>query len=549
MKSVKDLQAIYSKLEEYRNLFIPKYEEISKYTHPISGKFPSDDPEHINNIDYTKYIDTTTSRAINILAAGLQSGMTSPSRSWFNLGYGIGKTKTYEVSLWLDVVKNLFENVLRASNIYKCLHQIYVESSVYGTGCLLVERDFKNVIIGTTFTVGEYVLGITKGPGIDTFGRDFTKTVGELVSEFGIENVKPETKEEYNLGHLDKKIHVIHMIFPNTDRDPYKLDNTNMPFASVYWEHGAETPLRSSGYKQFPVLTPRWSIKTVNDIYGIGIGEDILGDAKMLQRLWRDKLLGIKRAVDPPMQQSSAMQGKPNLNPHAINRYSGTGSPALSPVYNGNINLQPTEEAIRSTQIRIQQQFYTDVFSMLQNITQEKTAREVEELHSEKLLILGPIYEIFKDELLDKLINLIFQYSLDAGIIPDPPAEMQGGDIDIEYISMVAQAQKMSGLTALKEYVSFVMGLAQVVPSIVDNMDFDTLARIVADMLGVPTKVLASSATVQALRQQRAQAQQQQAQQQQTAEQIKIAKDASKIEMDNNTGLDKILSAAQGSPV
>lgn len=45
---------------------------------------------------------------------------------------------------------------------------------------------------------------------------------------------------------------------------------------------------------------------------------------------------------------------------------------------------------------------------MLQTITQEKTAREVEELHSEKLMMLGPIFEMFKMEVLDILIDIVF---------------------------------------------------------------------------------------------------------------------------------------------
>ena len=57
------------------------------------------------------------------------------------------------------------------------------------------------------------------------------------------------------------------------------------------------------------------------------------------------------------------------------------------------------------------------------------------------------------------------------------------------------------------------MQLVQVYPDIIDNMDSDEASRVVGEALGVPAKVMRSSADVSTLRDQRAKAQQQQQQQ------------------------------------
>ena len=203
--------------------------------------------------------------------------------------------------------------------------------------------------------------------------------------------------------------------------------------------------------------------------------------------------------------------------------------------------MQSLEYAIQQVEMRINKAFYVDIFSMLQNLTQEKTAREVEELHSEKLMMLGPIFEMFKMEVLDILITLVFNYALDAGIVPPAPEEIQGQDLNIEYVSMVAQAQKMSGVTATNQYMGVMFNLAEADPSVLDNINFDAVTRKVAKMIGVEPVMLNDEEVVQQIREQRAQQQAAMAQQQQQQLELQNAKTASDIKLDENSALDLVM--------
>lgn len=263
----------------------------------------------------------------------------------------------------------------------------------------------------------------------------------------------------------------------------------------------------------------------------------------MLQKMNQEKLIGLAKITRPPLQVSSNVPGVVNLNPDGITRFNGSTDQSIMPVYKVQMDMQSLEYAIAQCEQRINKSFYVDIFSMLQTITQEKTAREVEELHSEKLMMLGPIFEMFKMEVLDNLINIIFQYALDAGIVPEAPADIQGQELSVEYVSMVAQAQKMSGVSATNQYLGVLFNLAQADQSVLDNINFDVVARKTAKMIGVEPDMLNDEKVVSAIREQRAQQQAALAQQQQAVNELQMAKEASDIELNKNSALDKAIQA------
>ena len=543
---LKKLKSRYDKLKSYRDLYLSLWQDISENLNPTSGFFDKDKGDQNKTINYKKFLDSVPRQAISVLASGMQSGITSPSRSWFNLGLSVGmRNLPNDIEVWLSNIKHLLEDIIASSNLYQSLHQIYEETATYGTGCMIIDRDFENVVTSTTFTAGEYVLGKTASNKIDTFGREFTKTVGELVEEFGIDKVSDTVRKQHERGEVDNNVNVYHLILPNTERNPQKVDNQNMPFVSIYWEENGKEPLRVGGYKFFPVICPRWRVKCSSDIYGMGIGQEVLGDVKMLQKMNEEKLIGLSKITRPPLQVSSNVPGVVNMNPDGITRYNGSSDQAILPVYRVQIDMQSLEYAIAQSEQRIKNAFFVDVFSMLQTITQEKTAREVEELHSEKLMMLGPIFEMFKMEVLDILIDIVFQYALDAGIVPPAPEMIQGQDISVEYVSMVAQAQKMSGVTSTNQYLGVLFNLAQADQTVLDNINFDIMARKTAKMIGVEPDMLNDEDVVASIRQQRAEQQAALAQQQEAVNSLAMAKEASDIELNKNSALDKAL-ASQG---
>ncbi len=160
----------------------------------------------------------------------------------------------------------------------------------------------------------------------------------------------------------------------------------------------------------------------------------------------------------------------------------------------------------------MQRAFYEDLFLMLaQTDRRQITAREVAEKHEEKLLMLGPVLERLHTELLDPLIDRTFNILQQNGVLPVPPAELQNRELNIEYVSVLAQAQRLVATGAVERLVGFAGQIAQLWPEARHKVDATQAIDEYAESLGVDPSMVRSDDEVM----QRAQAEQQaQAQQQ-----------------------------------
>jgi hypothetical protein len=150
----------------------------------------------------------------------------------------------------------------------------------------------------------------------------------------------------------------------------------------------------------------------------------------------------------------------------------------------------------------VREHFFNDLFLMILE-RPGMTATEVVERHEEKMLLLGPVIERQEHELLNPLISRVFGILFRSGALPPPPAQIAGGQLKVEYISLLAQAQKMSGARALQSTVGFVGQLAGVLPHSLDRLDADEAIKAFAKMMGAPAKIIRADEQVEKIRQAR----------------------------------------------
>jgi hypothetical protein len=525
--------------------WVSSWKDLTRYIRPTRGFFDQQ-PNIGTMLDHKTVINGHAMRAIRILSSGMTSGLTSPSRPWFKLGLADAELADADpVKIWLDDLQKKMFSVFSKSNIYSLFPTIYEEIGLTGTSCTILLEDFDSTIKGKTFTIGEYYLG-TGGDGkINSFAREYWLTVAQLVEEFGLENCSSQVKALWENKEIDKWIKVIHLIEPNDDRNPNKYDNINMPYKSLQWEFGSKTDenLNLSGFEEFPVLAPRWDTTTTADIYGKGPGWDGLGDAKMLQRMQKDKLAALDKVINPPVQVNSS-SAQVNMLPGGVSRFSDSMPNAgVKPSYQINPDFNAIENSIGITKDDISKTFYSDLFLMLTNIDRSGiTAREVVERHEEKLLMLGPVLERLEGELLKPLIDRTFQIMLRNNQVPIPPMALQGQELKVEFISVLAQAQKMVGTSSIEQMLGFVGNIAQVNPNILDVINYEEAAIQYADMVGLSPKILRSKAEIEQMRQQRMQEQQVAQQAAHTQGIIQGAKTLADTKLGQNSALDAITS-------
>ena len=538
-----DYMRRWTDIKDERSTFFGHWEELSEYIMPRRGRFltsKSNDGSKKNN----KIIDSTGSMAVRTLSAGMMSGITSPARPWFRLATPeAALMEQSEVKQWLFGVEKKMRDIFSRSNLYNSLQTVYEELAVFGTGAMLISEDFDDVIRCYPFTVGEYGIAQSHRLQVDTFYREFNMTVAQLVEQFGMDNCSDAVQTMFKSGQLDKWVEVLHVIEPNLVREYNKKDNQNMPFHSCYVEKASknERKLLESGYEEFPILAPRWHVTGV-DIYGRSPGMDVLGDIKALQVEQKRKAQGIDKMVNPPLQAPSSLRGQSaSVLPGGVtyvDTMQGTQG-GFRPTYEVNPRLAELQQDIQETQYRIQQGFYSDLFQMMMNSDRRQiTAREIDERHEEKLLMLGPVLERLHTELLNPLIDRTFNIMARNDLLPPAPEELAGVTLKVEYISVMAQAQKAIGTGAIERLAGFVGNIAAAKPEVLDKFDADQSIDEYAEMLGVPPKIVVPDDIVQQIREQR----QAQMEQQMAMEQAQMGAQAAKVMSDADTEGNNVLT-------
>lgn len=528
-----------------RSQFEDTWKQLSNYINPTRGRFNEEDKSTDGKRRDYFLLDPYPMEAANKCAAGLHSGLTSPSRPWFSLGLQDEELAEYHtVKLWLEECQDMLMGIYAKSNIYNMLLQIEAELCQFGTAASLLLQDFNAAIWARPYTCGEYAGNVDARGRVTHFARRFKLNAWQMVNEFGKDIVSEAVRNAYTRKDYTTLFTVTMLIEKNVDYKPEEEKLFNFPWKSYYFEDcQTDAFLKVSGYNEQPFLMPRWTV-VANSIYGTGPGHNALGNCMQLQKLEEVNMRLLETRANPPMIVPASV-GKVERLPGKNTIVPDNLANQITPLYNVTGSREEIMQTIQFKQQQISAAFYNDLFVMLaNNDNPQMTAREVAERHEEKLLMLSPVLEQMHNEVLSPLTKRAFEICLRNGIFPPVPKELEGveGDIKVEFISLLAQAQKAVSAPALEKTLALVGNLAGLSPELVDNLNLDTSLRKYGQMAGTPESVFRDEAEVEKLRKERAQQMQQQQQMEQAATMAKPLKDGveaarlmSEIEPENST--------------
>lgn len=492
----------------------PIYREIRDIMQPTRGRFQKEERRRSAAVN-KRIIDSAAQKAHRTLVSGLMAGVTSPSRPWFKLGvYDRGAQEDFEVKQWLHVVQQRMYDVIRASNTYRMFSQCYSDLGLFGVFGGLMVGDFENVIHTHSFPMGTFRLAEDEKSRMNAMHYSCKKTVGQLVKQFGEESVSNSTRQAYKNNDLHKKVDIHHAIEERRDRDPLSSLAKDMPIASYYWEAGENNKLLSEGgYGVNNILAPRWDQQD-GEVWPTQWPALLaLGDAVQLQVQHMDKAQAIQYSYKPPMVAPAGFTKRFRNVPGGVTTLNTADlqKGGIRPAMEVRPDVGALMADISETQRRISSAFFEDLFLMTSmSDRRQVTATEIAERHEEKLIVLGPVLESLDYELLSKVIEAAFHYMVEADIIPDAPDALVGTPIKVEYVSLLAQAQKAVGVAAIERTLGFAGSLAQLKPEVIDNLDGDNMLREFVDQVGPPPNTLTAPEQVESIRQVRAQKAQQQ---------------------------------------
>jgi Bacteriophage head to tail connecting protein len=533
-------------------------QDIADFLLPRSVRFNTSETNQGGTGHYNNIIDETGTQAHGVLEAGLMAGMTSPARPWVKLATPDRDLMEFgPVKTWLSKVTMKMLTIFAKSNTYRAFRNGYGQLGAYGTAANVVVDNFDSVLHNYPLPWGSYALGLNHLGSVDTIYRVMSKTAEQLVGEFGRENCSTRVQNMFDGHKYDQPVDVLHAIEPRHGREYDSHLSKHMAFKSCYMEIGQSTEnkyLREGGFKEFPAVCPRWLVDG-DDTYASRWPAAIaLGSIKQLQQEQLKKSTAIDYQVEPPL-------GIPiSLKNQDIDRFPGgvtyvdNTSPqgGIRSLFEVNLNLQHLLMDVQDVRGRIQRSFFEDLFKMLANDTRSNvTAREIAERHEEKLLMLGPVLESLHNEMLQPFVEITFAKMLRAGLFApgmelEPPPELQGQDLDIEFISTLAQAQRAVGTASVDRLIGTIGSLSGIKPDVLDKLDADQAVDAYAEMLGVDPSLIVPDKDVAFIRKGRA-AQQQAAAMAAMAQPMKDMATAGKTMGDTDVeGLQSAASAFSG---
>jgi len=505
----------WSGLKKERASWDSHAKELAQFLLPRASRFTTSETNQGGKRHNAIY-DNTALKAVRTLGAGMMSGLTSPARPWFRLKHADDDLMEYEpVKVWCSQVTKMMRDVFGKSNIYRSLHQGYLELGVFGTHANLIMPHPTTLLHATPLTWGEYAIATDEYGMVNTLYREFKMTAVNMVRQFGYEACSLAVQNSYNRGHFDEWFDVVHALEPRLERDPRKLDPTNMAWSSCYFQPDGpkEKKLRESGMRRFRALAPRWQT-TGQDVYGESPGMEALGDSRQLQHEQFRKAQGIDYMTRPPIGLPSSMKGvEVDSLPNGVTFFDSTQTTTgQRQLFDVKLDLNHLLLDIQDVRGRINAAFYADLFLMISSLDasgEKMTATEVAERHEEKLIMLGPVVERLHNEQIDPLIDMTFDMLMDNGLLPPPPPELEGEPLETELLGLLAQALKAVQTASVDRWlvgVGAVAGLGK--PEVADKVNGDAVIEGYADALGIDPKYLNDDTTVERIRKQRQQAQQ-----------------------------------------
>lgn len=518
-----------------RQTYDGRAKKLAKLFSPSRGRWQTTDKDDGKN-KHTDIYDSTTTGALEVLVSGMVSGLANQNTKFIRLETpDPDLNEMHSVRWWLNDTANRVLRVWRKANTHTAIPNVFAEKALFGTACDIVLPSFKTVIHHHTLTAGMYALAADDLGDINTMIREYQMTVVQMVQQFGLSKVSESVRRQYERGNYGQPITVYHCVEPRAlgDRDPKKLDGRNMPWRSVYFEDGGKNQagdelLSEGGFRQFPVLAPRWRTVAGN-VYGEGPAFDALGPAMRLQKMTLVEGSAAARHAQPPASAPPGVKGlEHGLKPNQIVELEP--GQEVREIFKPSSNLSDMDILLRRVQQEIGERMYRPLFTAITDLDKQATLGEVREIVGEKMTQLGPTVVRSLREYFAPLVDITIGHMMDQGELAPPPPELEGQEVKAELVGVLAQAQKASGAQLSDQLQAKVEAHAATEPSIRHIIDREYDVRDYSDIIGSDPKRLRSPEDFRQRVEAEAQAQAAQAQSELMAQGASTQKDAAAAE-------------------
>lgn len=485
----------HERFKSERSIWDSHWQEIAERIWPDRALFTTRDRTP-GEKRTERMFDSTAALALTRFAAAMESMLTPRTSKWHRLRVGSEDLDQLPaVQRYLDEVTNILFRVRYSarSNFASQMHEAYMSLGSFGTGGLLVEDMLGVGIRYKSIDLASLYFTENRHGIIDTAHREFQYTARQAMQHFDPARLPAKIREAYE-KNPEQKFDFIHCVKPNEERKGNDRSYRGMAFASYYACLDSRDIVEEGGYRTMPYALGRY-ITSPGETYGRSPAMLVLPDVKMLNEMKKTIIRSAHLSVSPPLllQEDGALQAF-DLRPNALN-YGGVderGQPLVHPLkIDSRIDIGM--EMIESQQRVINDAFLVTLFQILVDAP-TMTATEAMLRAQEKGALLAPTMGRQQSEMLGPLIERELDILARAGVLPEMPQELVelGGDVEVEYVSPLNRAQRAEDGVAILRTFEAVAPLAQVDPRVMQAFDLAMAARELAQINGVPAKILRS---------------------------------------------------------
>lgn len=499
-------------LEVAYNAIKQDWQDLADYFLPRSVRFLARSANK-TPVKNKKIKDSTPLLAVRNFSSGMMSGATSPATNWFKVKVrNYTQDCSYEVKTWCNSVENLFRDIFNSSNLYRILPSVYKQIGVFGLSVIALESDESTILRCQLLPIGSYRIAKNQKGEVDTICRVYMETAKNLYDKFGEENVSRNVLNAIESNRYEELFEIVHFVEPNKNFMPNSVWAEDKEFVSVYYEVASneEKFLSQSGFNKFPYAVFEAEVNG-EDVYPSECpGVNALPDVKQLMSMVIDEGKAVKKMISPTYKGPASLKNKKMIDAPAAFIEEDENGRGLSPIYEVNPRVLEVDSIIEKLKETIKEIFYNDLFAMILNTAERsRTATEVNELKEEKMVLLSPLLQQIHNGL-NKIIDWVFQECIYLNILPEPPLEIMGSNMDIEFVSTLAQAQKATKISAMERFTTFTINLAQSLdPSLKNKLNANKIVDDYADYANISPEQIVPTEEVEKKKQKEEQSQNQ----------------------------------------
>ncbi len=440
-------------MEEVFNVIKPDLQELADYFLPRSVQFIA---RNVRKpiVKNKKIIDSTPLIALRNFSSGMMSGATSPTTRWFKTICD-DNGNDYFLKKWCHNQEELTRKILNSSNFYQILPEIYKQFGIFGFSAVCLEPDYHSVVNFKVLPIGSYYYSKNHKGKIDCFCRNYMETAENIVSRYP--NVPSEIKKVAQ-ENPTKTFEIVHFVEKNKYYRARRLSSKFEKYVSATILVGKNEFLSLKGYHKMPYVVFESAISSDIDYPTDSLGINALADVKQLMTMVKEYAKAVKKIVCPTYKGPASLKNKKMADiPGAYIEEDENGR-GITPVYEVNPRILELKQEKDELKQIIKEHFYNDLFAMILSTAERgRTATEVNELKEEKMVLLSPLLEQIHSAL-KEILNWIYDEEITVGILKPYKSELS--KLNIEFVSSLAQAQKVSNISSMERFTTFVSNMA-----------------------------------------------------------------------------------------